>query len=104
VDIAEKRRYVHYTERRKTKRKKGKGDIAEKRRYGHYTERRKTKRKKGKWTLLRSGGTLIIQREERLRERKESGHCREAEVRTRFQDTFFLSPPSKKKQKMGSRL
>ncbi len=50
-------------------------DIAEKRRYAHYIERRKTKRKKGKWTFLRSGGTVIIQREERLREKKESGHC-----------------------------
>jgi hypothetical protein len=37
-------------------------DIAEKRRYGRYTERRKTERKKGKWTLLRSGGTDTVSR------------------------------------------
>jgi hypothetical protein len=35
-------------------------DIAEKRRYAHYTERRKTKRKKEKLTLLRSGGTNTV--------------------------------------------
>ncbi len=35
MDIAEKRRYAHNTERRKTKRKKRKVDIAEKRRYEH---------------------------------------------------------------------
>jgi hypothetical protein len=61
-------------------------DIAEKRRYGHHTERRKTKRKRGKWTLLRSGGTVIIQREERLREKGESRHCREAEVRSLYRE------------------